>query len=228
MVRSRQSWGIHSPERPLLTRAPLFGLALAAAGGLLFGLLARNIRRNDRLSQWDDATCQALHKRAIRRSWPGLAVFRFSASLGHEWALIVTILLGIYLFFNRRWRHLAMLSVGVFGGNTWFVVLSRFFNRRRPVFSDPLHTIPGPGFPSGHSITGVTLYGLIFYLLLPGLRSWRWRVVSAIDAGLIVLLIGYSRVFLGAHYPTDVLAGYAFGLFWSALTYTAIDLIGGR
>jgi membrane-associated phospholipid phosphatase len=215
-------------ERPLFARAPLFGLALAAAGGLLFAILALNVRRQGRLSQWDQTTCQDLHKRAICCSPPGLAVFRFSASLGHEVAFIGSILLGIYLFFNRRWRHLAMLCVGVFGGNTWFVVLSRFFNRPRPAFSDPLNTIPGPGFPSGHTMTGVTLYGLIFYLLLPRLRSWRWRVLAAMNTGLIVLLIGYSRVFLGAHYPSDVLAGYAFGLFWGALTYTAIDVIGAR
>ena len=228
MFHSEQSGCTHSSKRPLFARAPLLGLALAAAGGLLFGVLALNVRRKSRLLHWDEVTCQAIHERAVRHSSLGVAWMQIIAALGRECALIVTVLLGIYLIIQRRWRHLVMLFVGVIGGNTWFVLLSRIFNRQRPVFPDPLHAVKGPGFPSGHSLTGVTLYGLIFYLLLPRLRNLRWRVVAGMDIGLIILLIGYSRLYLGDHYPADVLGGYGFGLFWGALTYTAIELYDAR
>jgi len=220
------SGGSHSSKRPLLARRPLLGLVLAGVGGLLFAILALSIRRPGRVSAFDEAACQAMHRRAVRYSPLLLAIMRFSAALGHEIAFVLTLLLGCYWFARRSWRPLAMLMVGVVGGNTWFVVLSRFFNRQRPVFVDPFHTIDGPGFPSGHTLTGVTLYGLIYYLLRPRLRSWY--LLGALNTGFILVLIGWSRFYLGDHYPTDVLGGYSFCLFWASLSYTAIDLISSR
>ncbi len=77
-------------------------------------------------------------------------------------------------------------------------------------------------------MTAILLYGLILYLILPRLPSWRWRLLAALDAALIILLVGYSRLYMGSHYPTDVLGGYAFGLAWGALVYTSIELYRQR
>jgi undecaprenyl-diphosphatase len=74
-------------------------------------------------------------------------------------------------------------------------------------------------------MTTMLLYGLILYLLLPRLKSRRWRLLAAVDAALIVLLVGFSRLYMGDHFPTDVLAGYAFGLAWGALVYTSLELL---
>jgi undecaprenyl-diphosphatase len=197
---------------------------LLLLGGLLFGVLAVNVRTNGPLVAWDVPISQALHVRATHDFWLNFDTMRFSGTLGRETAAGITVLLGLYWLWKRHWHALSMLLIGVIGGNIWFEVLSGFFGRHRPVFPDPLDPLPGPGFPSGHSMTAMLLYGLILYLLLPRLPFWRWRLLAVLDAVLIMLLIGFSRLYMGAHYPTDVLGGYAFGLAWGALVYTGLEL----
>ncbi len=212
-------------QKSLLARRPLLGLALAGLGGLVFAGLALTVRRNGRMVQWDAAISQAVHTRAVRRSRRSLVLVKFCAALGREGALLLTLLLGGYWLWRRRWREFAMVAAGVIGGNTWFLVLSRAFNRKRPVFPDPLHHVAGPGFPSGHSMTAVTLYGLILLQAWPRLRSAPARWLGALGSGLSVFMVGFSRLYLGDHYPLDVMGGYSFGLFWGALTYTTLDLV---
>jgi undecaprenyl-diphosphatase len=197
-------------------------------GGLTFGLLAVNVQTNGPLLAWDIPIDQALHVRATHDFGPSFQAMRFTATLGRETAAGTTVLLGLYWLWKRYWRPLSMLLVGVVGGNIWFEVLSRFFGRHRPIFADPLDPLPGPGFPSGHALTAVLLYGLILYLLLPYLQSWPWRLLAAYNAALVMFLVGYSRLYMGSHYPTDVLGGYAFGLAWGALVYTGLELYHQR
>src|SRR5262249_26815749 len=147
------------------------------------------------------------------------------ATLGREAAFLLTLALGAYYFGLRQWKQLAMVVVGVLGGNTWFIVLSHALKRRRPVFFDPLHIVTGPGFPSGHAMTAVTLYGLILYQAWPRLRSAWARGLAGLGSGLTILMVGFTRLYLGDHYPLDVLGGYSFGLFWGALTYTMLEVI---
>ena len=212
-------------RRPLLARHPLLGFTLAGVGALAFAVLALTLRRNGRAVNWDQAACQAVHARAVRRSPLNLAVVKVIAALGREIAFLLTLGLGGLWLAQRRWRALAMLFVGVIGGNTWFVVLSQAFKRQRPVFSDPLHLVAGPGFPSGHAMTAVTLYGLLLYRLWPRLRAWPARWLGTFSVYSVTVLIGLSRLYLGDHYPLDILGGYSFGLFWGALTYTTLELI---
>jgi membrane-associated phospholipid phosphatase len=212
----------------LLARFPALGLLLLLLGGLLFGLLAVNVRTNGPLLAWDVPIDQAFHVRAMHGSWPAFDAMRFSGALGREMALVITVLLGLVWLWKRHWRALSMLLIGVTGGGVWFQVLSGFFMRPRPVWPDPLDPLPGPGFPSGHSMTAVLLYGLILLLLIPRLSSRRWRLLAVFDAALIILLVGFSRLYMGAHYPTDVLAGYAFGVAWGALVYTGLELVHWR
>src|SRR5258708_8040269 len=98
--------GSRSSKRPLFVRVPLLGLGLAAAGGLLFGILVLSLRRPSRFLTWDDAVCQAMHRRAVRHSPSRLAFMQFCAALGREWALVITLLLGLYWLARRRWRQL--------------------------------------------------------------------------------------------------------------------------
>ena len=85
------------------------------------------------------------------------------------------------------------------------------FDRDRPelwkLVDSKTHT---SSFPSGHAMMSLVIYGLIGYLLAVRLPRWRWWI--AIGTILIVTIIGFSRLYLGIHWPTDVAAGYAAGL----------------
>jgi undecaprenyl-diphosphatase len=80
-----------------------------------------------------------------------------------------------------------------------------------------------PSFPSGHTLSSVICYGLLAYFLIPRMPSLFWKWVLVIATVLTLAYIGYSRIFLGGHYLTDILAGYALGLAWAALVFTLIE-----
>jgi undecaprenyl-diphosphatase len=68
----------------------------------------------------------------------------------------------------------------------------------------------------------------LLYLILQRLTSNAWRLIAVIDAIGLILLIGYSRLYIGSHFPTDVLGGYSFGLAWGSLVFTAVELLRHR
>jgi undecaprenyl-diphosphatase len=71
-------------------------------------------------------------------------------------------------------------------------------------------------------------YGLLAYLLVPQLSTRFWKIAISVMAGLVILYIGVSRLFVGDHYLSDVLAGYALGIAWSGLVYTVIEWIAKK
>ncbi len=210
--------------RYLLWRYPVIGLALLVSGGVVFALLALNVLTNGPLVGWDQGVVQSLHTSATHDSAFMVGVMRFLGQLGHTYAIYLSIGLLVVTLLLRRWAAFLMALIGVIGGNVWFQVLTGLVARPRPTFSDPLETVAGAGFPSGHAIRMVLLFGLILYWLLPNLKTavWRW-MAAACTVGLI-LVVGYSRVYLGSHYPTDILGGTAFGLAWGGMVYTGVEL----
>jgi membrane-associated phospholipid phosphatase len=81
------------------------------------------------------------------------------------------------------------------------------------------------GFPSGHTMIATLLYGLLAVLLVRTLRSAPWRRVVVGVAGAVILLVGISRMYLGAHYLSDILAAMAAGVAWLALCLTAVGTL---
>ncbi len=212
-----------APKAHWLARHPGWGVAVMVAGVVTFLALAFNVRANGPLTALDVPVADTLHGRATHGSDLVRKAAIFTGTFGKESAGIIVAVFGLYWLLRRRWRPLSMLVVGVLGGNVWFEVLSGFFERHRPVFPDPLDPLPGPGFPSGHSLMAFLLYSLLAYLAMPRLkRVWRW--VVGLAAMLVPLLVGFSRMFLGSHYLTDVLGGYAFGMFWGGLVYTTLEV----
>jgi membrane-associated phospholipid phosphatase len=125
--------------------------------------------------------------------------------------VVVAITLG-WLVQRRQWRSAVMLLFACLGTLIINQAMKLTFARPRPLLWPRLIQETSYGFPSGHALGSIVLYGFLAYLLVrryPG----QARSIYGIAAGLISA-IGFSRLYLGVHYPTDVLAGYAVGLLW--------------
>jgi membrane-associated phospholipid phosphatase len=118
-----------------------------------------------------------------------------------------------------------LLVVGVGGAELLDVILKLIFARPRPSLPDPLLALTSYSFPSGHAMGSMAFYGLLAYLAIQRLSTWRWRVAVVIAMVFLILLIGFSRMYLGVHYLSDVLAGYAAGFAWLVITITGVETI---
>jgi undecaprenyl-diphosphatase len=213
---------LRSPD--LLAKKPQIGWIMFIVGVLVFTLLAINLKVNGPLLKVDTSVTNALHNTALSVSKGMLDFIKLGWTFGNEGVMVLGGLMGLYFIIRRYWKELWMVAVGNIGGPLMFLALSHIFNRHRPSFAVPVAaTLTGPGFPSGHTVVAVTLYGLLAYLLIPTISSrfWKWAVI--VLAVLIMLFIGFSRLFVGGHYLTDVIAGYAVGVAWSGIVYMTIE-----
>lgn len=129
------------------------------------------------------------------------------------WAIILTVLLTL-AFYRRRLEITGMLVC--LGGATFLnFLLKHLFERSRPELFRVVEAA-GYSFPSGHAMVSLCFYGMLAFLIARHLQHWRWRMVVSTLAVTLVAAIGISRVYLGVHYPTDVVAGYTAGAMWLA------------
>ena len=134
-----------------------------------------------------------------------------------EWIGIVVFALVLFFAWKRWWPSLVTLIVAVPGGmllNEWVKVL---VHRQRPFLDGPFVDWSGYSFASGHTIGATLLYGQLLLFVLPALKARHWRLLSILSAMSLVALVGFSRIALGAHFLTDVLAAIFFGIIWLAL-----------
>ncbi len=139
---------------------------------------------------------------------------RAVTALGY-YSVVLPLLAVISLaFYLRGWRLSAvMLVISTAGGILLTTVLKEVFRRSRPEIVDSGYTAGFYSFPSGHATVAVGFYGALALILAYHLRGpARWAVVLLGTA--LVLLIGFSRLYLGVHYPTDVLAGFLAAPLW--------------
>ncbi len=139
---------------------------------------------------------------------------RLVTALGSFWVVLPLLAVAVLVFYLKGWRLSAViLLVSTAGGVFLTTVLKAVFQRSRPELIDSGYTAPFYSFPSGHATVAVGFYGALTLILAYRLRGFaRWAVVSG--GVLLVLLIGFSRLYLGVHYPTDVLAGFLAAPLW--------------
>lgn len=144
-----------------------------------------------------------------------VTVFSGFTELGSgEWIGVVLGLSILFLLWKRSWPAVATLVIAVPGGMLLNELLKVEVHRSRPFFADPLGSWSGYSFASGHSIGATLLYGQLPLFLAPMLKNRHWRGLTIALAMLLILLVGFSRIALGAHYLSDVLGGITLGILW--------------
>jgi membrane-associated phospholipid phosphatase len=215
---------IRSPEK--FAQYPIIGLAMLVFGGLIFGIVAYSVVTDGPLLAWDVPFANSLHTTALISPGWVVGVMIAGYYVGSQLIAVIGVVLGIYFLRKRCWRELTMLAVGAGGSGLLFRLLSSIFDRPRPVFESEvwkIHVIPG--FPSGHASAVVAGYGLLAYFLVPKISSSLGKATVIASALIIALYVGFSRIFVGHHFLTDLVAGYAMGIAWSGLAYTLIEMI---
>lgn len=208
----------------LLVKWPIIGVIIFILGSLLFGGLFVNLRAHGPLLAEDNALAKTLPAIGLKNPALLKPIMDSGFYIGDQVVIVLGILLGLYFIFKRFWQELAMLALGLAGSTLLFLSLSRLISRVRP--TTQIWIIEKiPGFPSGHAIEVVVFYGLLAYWLAPKMPSSFWKGVVVAAALLIMGFVGFTRIFTGGHYLTDVLSGYAVGLAWSGFIYTSIEII---
>jgi undecaprenyl-diphosphatase len=221
----REWWGRPGWERFVHIAAA--GAFLACVG--IFLELADDAPEGDYL-EVETRIMQAMRHDGAPIGPPGTAeVVRDVTALGSAVVLIVmTLLIVGYLWMSGRVRIAALIAVATVGGQGLNLGLKTAFARQRPDAALHLVEVSSTSFPSGHTMASSIFYLTMGVLLARTAARRREKTYFVASAILVTFLIGFSRVYLGVHYPTDVLAGWSAGTAWALLCGFVADWLGRR
>ena len=198
------------------------GFVLSLGALWLFGGIAEDIIHHDPLTQFDLTIAEVLHRHVgpLGVEFAKAVSFLGSPAFIAAWGFVVAGLLLV----RREYLLLGGWVIALAGGSMLDTALKRVFHRPRPTWDMPLLTARGWSFPSGHAMGSLVAYGMLAYLLVRRLDRPRRRLAIIACAALLVLLIGLSRMYLGVHYFSDVIGGYAAGVVWLAACISGLEV----
>ncbi len=205
-------------------------VALIVIGGALFtawagdgfiDLAERVHAKSPRLQDFDTLA----HAWAVSKRTPGAtSFFTVMTMIGSPPALIgLVVAVSALLIFTHRYRWFFYLLITTGGESLLNMELKRYFARARPAIAEMLRLAHGYSFPSGHAMGSTVVFGALSYLAFRTATSWRWKSAMLALASALVLAVALSRVYLGAHWISDVAAGVAVGALWLSITTLAYE-----
>ncbi len=205
---------------PLLSLLWVGGFAIAAFCVWGFFEIAERVFA-EQTTEFDIAFLQSiykLHTPLLNQIMTGITFLGNGSTL-----IYLSCIVGLFLLVSRKFASaftLVIVTSGGIGLNIW---LKNIFARVRPALWERVVEVDVFSFPSGHAMVSLVVYGFIGYLLIANFRSWS--SVFLFFTALIILAIGFSRLYLGVHYPTDVIAGYAAGLVWLISCILSLEIL---
>ena len=203
-------------------------MLLAGTGIALFLVIAMAV--TDGTVQASDKSFLHLLRNDANPSVPNgpawlLPAMKAVTTLGNGWffTLVVVIAVGL-LAWRRDWSAMWLLIAVALGGFAVMLALKAGFARPRPEAVPRLIDIAEFSFPSGHAMMSAAIYVTLAVMLARGLRQRTARSALIAAAVLLSLVIGFTRTYLGVHYPSDVMAGWAAGAFWAGLCWLGASM----
>jgi undecaprenyl-diphosphatase len=216
---------------PLVSRAlGLFSGALVCL--LIFAAMAGLVTSGN-VQAFDEAVLRGLRSAAdpARPAGPAwLAPFAgdLTALAGTPVLTVATIVIAGWFIVRRETSMLVILLIAVIGQTLLANGFKDLFGRPRPDIVPHLAHATGFSFPSGHSASAASIYLTLAAMVASQTRSSAVRAYVFIVAVILALIVGASRVFLGVHYPTDVIGGLGFGAAWAAIVWIAARHYAGQ
>jgi undecaprenyl-diphosphatase len=200
------------------------GFAISLAGLWGFAAITEDVVTSDAITRFD----LTLHDWLRAHSTPlGDRVFAAVSLLGSPVAIgILVLAVAIWLITRHRWTILIAWLVALVGGQALALAFKLVIQRPRPPGAAAfLHSMTW-SFPSGHAMGSLIGYGMLSYLaIILWVHRRGWQIAVAVGAAVLILLIGVSRLYLGVHYFSDVLAGYSGAVLWLAICISALELL---
>lgn len=195
----------------LLSAEMTIVLCLFVAALFLFVFITRRIFVLNK-TQFDQRAFDFLGSHVSERKNDIMLFFTFLGT--HEFLIPANLILIAYFLFikKHKWYSIKIPAIALSSLGLMFL-LKFFFHRPRPDIP-LLEEAKGLSFPSGHALMSVTFYGLLIYIIFKTIKSkeWKWTLISLLL--LLILIIGFTRIYLRVHYASDVMAGYCVGLLW--------------
>ncbi len=194
---------------PLLGTAILVSLGAAVLALLVFAWLGNEMLEGD-TQHFDQVVREWVHRYAS----PGMTRAMTAISLLGYNVLIVELVIALAAFAKLKWWRAALwLTVAMAGSLVLDLTLKYVYHRTRPTayFGMAPHSY---SFPSGHAMCSFCFYGVLAGLLSARTKPLVWRLLIWFAAAALVITIGLSRIYLGVHYPSDVVAGYLAATVW--------------
>lgn len=203
-------------------------LCVFVVSALGLAVVTEGVTENPLISQWDQQFVVTAHH-ALDPAEE--MIFRTTTQLaGREASILMGVGLTLLFWWRGHRRLLTLWVAGLVGNSIIVQVLKQYYERPRPDFTTPFLTESNFSFPSGHAAASVLMYGLLAYLLL--IQSEGWTVPLRLTLVTTVLWVGVftgtSRLALGVHYPTDIVAGWLVAICWLMVLITADQFIRYR
>jgi len=192
-----------------------------ALGGLAFAVIADEATEGE-THVFDRAILLALRvpgdpDNPVGPPWFELAVSDITSLGGYMVLTLIVASVAIYLLVAGKWRNAVVVAGAAISGSLLSQMLKAGFARPRPDLVPQLAEVHSMSFPSGHAMVSAVIYLTLGALLARFHQRRRHKALVMIYAVLITMLVGASRIYLGVHWPTDVLAGWCLGAAWAAL-----------
>ncbi|HEX3579487.1 MAG TPA: phosphatase PAP2 family protein, partial [Thermoanaerobaculia bacterium] len=200
------------------------GLLFTGWAGDSFVDLAEKVHGNNAALQKIDTS---IHDWAVSERTAGATTFFTTMTIigGPLGLAVLLTIVAIILAVRRHWSWLIYLVITTGGGALLNLELKRYFARARPVAAEMLRRANGYSFPSGHAMGSAVAFGALAYLAFRAIRSWPAKTAIMAFLYTLVASVALSRVYLGVHWISDVLAGVTVGTVWVTTTTVAYETL---